>query len=413
MSKSKRSLLHRIGAALTAISMVWLRETRKVLRDQGVILFFFVAPPIYPLLYSWIYNNETVRDVDIAVVDKSHSALSRQFIRMCDASPDLHIAYHCTSLDEAKDLVGRQVSYGTIYIPSDFAECINRGEQAHISLLTDMTFMLNYKAMYLTAISVSTAMNANIQVAASNTYTDREDELLTHPLDYEEVVIFNPTGGYGSFILPGALILIIQQTLLLGIGLIAGTSRERRWGDKTAVPLPKAQTTQPLRYAAPIHIIGKGLCYFIIYLPLTAYVTMIVPRIFRFTAIGNVYDLTMVLLPFLLAVIFFGLTISALVRYRENVILLIVFASVPLLFLSGVSWPISSIPSYLQGLSWLFPSTFGIQGYMRINSMGATLGDVHPEVIALWAQAIVYFGTACLVYSRQRKGIQQGAEKRD
>ncbi len=404
--KRLKEMLRRIASALVAIGLVWRRETRKVFRDEGVILFFFVATLLYPLLYSWIYNNETVRDVDVAVVDLSHSALSREFIRKCDASPDLHVAYYCTSLEEAKDLVGRQVSYGTIYIPADFAEKIHRGEQGHISLLTDMSFMLNYKAMYLTAISVSTDMNAEIQVSVSNNYTDREDEVLTRPLDYEEVIIFNPTGGYGSFILPGALILIVQQTLLLGIGMIAGTSRERRWGDKTAPPLPNAQQAAPPRYATPIHIAGKLLCYFIIYLPLTAYITMIVPRLFSFTAIGDVWTLTMVLLPFLLAVIFFGLTISALVRYRENVILLIVFASVPLLFLSGVSWPISSIPSYLQGLSWLFPSTFGIQGYMRVNSMGASLEDVQPEVIALWIQVFVYAFTACLVYWHQRLAVR-------
>ena len=89
------------------------------------------------------------------------------------------------------------------------------------------------------------------------------------------------------------------------------------------------------------------------------------------------------------------------IRYRENVMLLIVFVSVPLLFLTGVSWPQSSIPGFWQAVSWLFPSTFGVRGFIRINEMGGTLSDVLPEYYALWGQGLVYFIIACLVYRYQ------------
>jgi ABC-2 type transport system permease protein len=104
-----------------------------------------------------------------------------------------------------------------------------------------------------------------------------------------------------------------------------------------------------------------------------------------------------------MASVFFGLTVSCLVRYRENVMLLMVFVSVPLLFLTGVSWPQSSIPGFWQGISWLFPSTFGVRAYVRLNSMGATLTDVLPEYYVLYVQALVYFLLACIVYRYQKK----------
>lgn len=400
-----RRLLNNLWSILTTICMVWRRETQKVFRDDGVWLLFVIVPLVYPLLYSWIYNNEKQHNIDVAVVDMSHSSLSREFIRKCDASPELHVAWHCTSLDEAKELVGRQVSHGTIYIPADFDMLLNRGEQAHISIMADMAFLLNYKALYQTTVNISTAMNADIQVALSHQYTEREEQILTRPLQYEEVVLFNPAGGYGSFVLPGALILIIQQTLLLGIGLLAGTSRERRWGlvpkreeeDSKGPLIDSAVTVAPFRYSATVTILGKALCYFIFYVPVAAYITMVVPRFFSFIHIGSFGALTGVLLPFLLASIFFGLTISCLIRYRENVMLIVVFSSVPLLFLSGVSWPSSAMPGFLKGISWLVPSTFAIQGYVRVNSMGASLIDVSAEVIALWIQALTYFITACIV----------------
>jgi ABC-2 type transport system permease protein len=107
------------------------------------------------------------------------------------------------------------------------------------------------------------------------------------------------------------------------------------------------------------------------------------------------------LLPYTLASVFFGLSVSCLIRYRENVMLLMVFVSVPLLFLTGVSWPQSSIPAAWQGVSWIFPSTFGVRAFIRVNSMGASVSQVLPEIRILWIQAAAYLGLACLVYSYQ------------
>ena len=126
-----------------------------------------------------------------------------------------------------------------------------------------------------------------------------------------------------------------------------------------------------------------------------------IPRIFHFPQLATWFSLLMFMIPYIIACIFFGMLVSCMVKYRENVMLLIVFVSIPLLFMSGVSWPQSNIPGMWQGVSWLFPSTFGIRGYIRLNSMGATLNDVQFEYWILWLQAVVYFILACLVYRFQ------------
>jgi ABC-2 type transport system permease protein len=123
-------------------------------------------------------------------------------------------------------------------------------------------------------------------------------------------------------------------------------------------------------------------------------------------------DLLALMVPYLLACVFFGMTVSCLVRYRENVMLLIVFVSLPLLFLSGISWPQSAIPGYLQGISWLFPSTFGVRAFVRMNTMGGVLSDVLLEIRCLWIQTAAYFGTACLVYGHQLRVSQRHAQER-
>jgi len=373
-----------------------------VFKDEGVLIFFIIVPIIYPLLYSWIYNNEVVREVPVVVVDDSHSGLSRELVRKLDASADVKILCHAADMDEAKSLVSRQLAKGIYYIPSDFATRLNRMEQATLGVYCDMSLMLSYKAIYQTAINVTQYMGAEIQKKLSGKYTVREEQIQTRPLDFQDVPMFNPQGGYGTFVIPAVLMLIFQQTLVLGIGLGAGTARENSpYGD--LVPIHPA-------YSGIYRIVcGKALCYIMIYMVMGAYLTMVVPRIFSFVAMVKAWDLLCMMLPYLLACVFFGMTVSCLVRYRENVMLLMVFISLPLLFLTGVSWPQSAIPGVWQGVSWLFPSTFGARAFVRMNTMGATLSDVVPEVRYLWIQAAAYFGMACLVYGHQLRESRKHA----
>ena len=389
-----RNIWHQISEAIHDLAFIWWEETKMVVKDEGVLIFFVLVPLLYPLLYSWIYNNEVVREVPVAIVDNSRSAESREFIRRCNASPDVEVAYYCKNLQEARDLIGRQEVHGILYFPSSFDSDIHRGIQAHVSVYCDMSLMLNYKAIYMTAQSVSSKMNSAIQISQSMSFTSRDEEITTKPLDFDEVQMFNVTGGYGNAVLPGVLILIIQQTLLLGIGLAAGTAREtNRQG--FLVPVSR-------HYNGVFRIVGgKSLCYFMIFAILSAYLTLLVPRMFGFTIMASAQSLIGLLVPYLLACIFFGITISCLIRYRENVMLIVVFTSLIFLFMSGISWPRNNIPGFWKGVSWLFPSTYGIRGFMTISSMGGTLEDIVPEYRALWAQVIVYFLSSCLVYQIQ------------
>ena len=384
---------------------MWRQEMKRVFRDEGVLIFFIIVPLVYPLLYSWIYNNETVREVPVVVIDQSRSQLSRQFIRMCDASPDVHVAYYADDLDDAQSLVQRQVVKGIYLIPSDFATNINRMQQGTISVYCDMALMLTYKAIYQTAMAVSQQMGAEIQTKLSGNYTAREDIITTQPLDYADVPMFNPQGGYGTSVLPAVLILILQQTLVLGIGLAAGTTRERnRYGD--LVPIHKC-------YNGVGRIVGgKALCYLMVYTVMGAYLTVAVPHFFHFLQLASWKALLYMMTPYLLACVFFGMTVSCLVRYRENVMLLMVFVSLPLLFLTGVSWQQSNIPAVWQGISWLFPSTFGVRAYLRLNSMGASVNDVLPELRYLWIQAAAYLGAACMVYGHQLRESHRHTHER-
>ena len=392
--RKETSLRNIILQGMNSVFYICQKELKAVFKDQGVLIFFLLVPLAYPLLYAFIYTGEVVREVPAAVVDMNKSTLSREFIRKVDATPDVKIQSHCADMEEAKLLLKESKVYGVIYIPESFSSDINKGIQTQVTLYCDMSGMLYYKAILTASTEVSLKMNKAIKVKRAGNTTDRQDEISATPITYEAVNLFNPQAGYASFLLPAVLILIIQQTLLLGVGLSAGTARENnRFRD--LVPLSR-------QYQGTLRIVlGKSSAYFIVYAIVSAYILCVVPKIFSLVQIAQAGTLAAFILPYVLSCIFFAMTCSIFIHHREACMMIYVFTSVPLLFISGVSWPGSAIPAFWRVISWMFPSTFGINGYIAINSMGATLDQVLPEFRALWVQTGVYFLTTCIVYRRQ------------
>ena len=373
---------------------IWKREFGTTFRDQGVLIFFVLVPLVYPLIYAFIYTNETIHEVPTVVVDDSRSSLSREYLRKVDSSPEVSLVSYCADMEEAKLMLKDRRAYGIIYIPSTFSDDIVRGKQTQVSIFCDMSGLLYYKALLTANTNVSLAMNADIKVERSANTTDRQDEITAYPIEYEDVALYNPTNGFAAFLIPAVLVLIIQQTLLLGIGLSAGTAREQnRFRD--LVPINR-------HYNGTLRIVmGKGLSYFMVYSLVSVYILCVVPWLFSLNQIAIPGVLTLFTLPYLAACIFFAMTLSFLCKERETPFLIFVFTSVPLMFISGISWPVTSIPDYWVAFSKVFPSTYGIEGYVKINSLGATFGEVSREFNSLWVLTAFYFLLAYLLYDRE------------
>ncbi len=379
------------------------KELRRTLSDVGVLVFFIIVPLLYPLLYAYLYSREVVREVPVVVVDECRSATSREFLRKSDATADLKIVSYCSDMEEARNLMHRHKAYGVIHVPAEFERTLSEGRQATINLYCDMSGLLYYKAMLSGCTIVSLDMNRDIQMQRLSGLSDWEKEAMTMPIENEYVTMFNPTNGFQAFLIPAVLILVLQQTLVLGVAMLAGTENERRRSG--ALVLGQ-------EYGNPIVVLaGKGLAYLLVYGFTATYVLCFVPWLFHMPQLWQLPTLVAFIVPFLLASIFFAICISFFVRDRESCFLLFVFVSVPLIFMSGISWPTSNMPAFWKVFAQLFPSTHGVNGFARINTAGALLQDVRTESITLWIQSGVYFMLSLLIYERlYRSDKMPGAE---
>ena len=322
--KREYRLRDMIKEGILDIFYIWKDELKNVFKDEGVLIFFFLVPFAYPLLYSFIYNNEVVREAKMVVVDQSDSYLSREFTRRVNATPDVRVVAVSTDMEEAKRMLDRKEAYGILYFPIEFSKNLHTGKQTTVPLYCDMSSLLFYKAFLLAATEVSLDLGKEIRMHNAPGASAKQEEITVNPIPYESVTLFNTQNGFASFLVPAILILVIQQTLVLGIGMLGGTAREKN-RFHSLVPISR-HFNGTLRI-----VLGKSLTYILIYVVVCIWVLAVVPKLFSLPQVGDPVTILLFILPYLFASIFFAMTLSGFMTTREAPMLVFVFTSVILL----------------------------------------------------------------------------------
>lgn len=371
---------------------VFANEFTLIVRDPGILLFFVALPLAYPVVYTLIYNPEVVRELPVAVVDNSMTASSRNLVRMAEASPSIEIYDYCPNMADAKRLMAEGKVFGIMQIPYDYEKAIGRGEQAHVEFYSDMSLLLRYR----TFVSAITDLQLEVisEITGERISAVGLESLAAGgglPVKSRSNFLGDVEQGFASFVIPGIIILILQQSMLLGIGMLGGTSRERRLRnggiDPKAVPGAGVVAT----------VCGRTLCYTVFYLPMTVYIMRCIPEIFDLPHYGDPADYLLFILPMLLSTAFLGQTLNIFMKERESGFILLVFTSVVLLFISGLTWPRYAMNQLWVWVGDCIPGVWGLEGFIRINSNAATLGEVETPFVAMWILTGVYFLTAVWV----------------
>ncbi|MBQ9712074.1 MAG: ABC transporter permease [Bacteroidales bacterium] len=361
-------------------------ELKQIFSDGGVMLIFFVAGLLYPLLYNVVYLNGILNDTPIAVVDEAACSESRRYIRELDATREVEIAYKCINMDEAERLMKERKVNGIVLFPRDFGEKIQRMETSTISVYCDMSCFLYYKNVLMSTNHVMLHEIGRIQVEryAAAGFTDIEAAQLVQGIPYEENNPYNQAFSYSIFLLSAILLVIIQQTLFYGMSLLVGTQREQ---NRSFASLPYHLQGHGMGRV----VLGRGFAYWGLYMAIGIYIALIVPAIFGLPQRGQFWNIMALLLFFVTDCVYFSMTFSTLITKRESVFVLFLFMSPICLFLTGTSWPTTAIPGFWKVFSYIFPTTFGVQAFINMSTAGGDLSTAHDQMIALTIQTVVYF----------------------
>jgi ABC-2 type transport system permease protein len=369
-----------IGGAFKA---EWLR----VLGTRSAFSVLFLAPLVYGIYYPQPYLNQILRKLPIAVVDNDLSDLSRQIVETLDGSGALSVAVRARTLAEARAAIDRGKAFAAVEIPPGTQRDVLKGITAHIPVYADATYLFIFRS---TASGVATAIGALTSELVSR--GARSDGSLvkaklasTSPADVLLQPIFNPVGGYASYVVPAAFVLILQQTLLIGAAMLTGTALANRGG-------------------AFAGVFGRGIAHLTIYLPALALYLIVLPRIYGFSTLGQLPQIFALATVFLLATSFMGQAIGAWFTRPENATLLLLATSLPQFFTAGFAWPREAIPDAAIALGRMFPADSAIDGLVRINQLGASIWEVAHDWLGLWCLALGYFALAVISALAVKRG---------
>lgn len=372
------------------LAAVWQREFYLIFHDAGVLLFFFFLTFAYPVIYTIIYNPEVLENIPIAVVDKDRSVQSRELSRMIDATQGMEVFNTVPNMQDARRLMNEKKVYGILEIPADYGKKLARNEQSVVTFYSEMSLLLRFRTFVSALTDVQLAAGTKVRQGTVDMLGLPAEGMNKMPVDSEAIMLGDPTQGFASFIIPGILILILQQSMVLGVTMLAGGSKERR--RRFGGIDPESVNAGPLTT-----IWGKTLCYVILYIPVCVYVLDIVPLMFNLPHIGDIRQMMLFVVPMLFASAFFGQTLSVFVTERESSMLVIVFTSVVFLFLSGLTWPRYAMNDLWLWIGDAIPATWGVEGFIRMNSNGSPLWEESHPYTMLWVLAAIYMTTAYFI----------------
>jgi len=355
-------------------------EWRRVLALRGAFLLLVVGPIVYGIYYPQPYLNQILRKIPIAVVDNDLSELSRRIVETLDASGAVKVAARADTLADAHVLLDRGEAFAVVGIPPEAERDVLKGTTVHIPIYADATYLFIFRTMSSgIAVAIDTL---SAELAAGGARTDgslvKAALASSSPADILLQPIFNPVGGYGSYVVPAAFVLILQQMLLIGASLLTVAAMAERSGGALAT------------------VLGRGIAHLTIFLPALALYFIVLPRFYGFSTLGQPLQVFALASVFILATSFMAQAAGAWFKHPETPMLIFVGTSLPQFFLAGFSWPREAIPRPVLALHYLFPADFAIDGLVRINQLGANLWEVARDWRGLWILAVVYFTLAVI-----------------
>ncbi len=400
MEKIKEILtpyMARLTRGIDAVKESWQREYKNIIKDLGVLALFFGVQIFYPIVYPIPFydGHSNVRELPVAIIDNDRTVLSRTFFKMLDANENVTIKFNSASLQDAKEKFLRGEINGIIIVPKNFSNDIYGNRQTSVSVYCDASYFYLYKQVLIGVQEVSGYMSAGIQIKRLKSKGLSESAAMAarDPLPLISYPLYNPSGSYSAYIIPVVLILILQQTLLIGVGAMGGSAYERGKYHYLAPALEQKGGTAAV-------VLGKAGAYLSLFFFHALYFFGIVFKFHDLPMKGNIFTLMVFIVPFLIAVIFLAIAMSTIFKTREMSILLLLFTALPFVLLSGFSWPLIAMPKWLSTLALLLPSTPGIDGILKITARGASLNEVAGDWIFMWGQAVLYFIISLWAYKR-------------
>lgn len=350
------------------------REINIISKDRNIFTVVILVPVFYALMYGSLYWNKGEEKLPVAVVDMDRSEFSAGFIKALNNHQLINVVAISGDLSEARQKMERMDIQGFVYIPTDAGKLLESKKSITITSYLNTTRLLVSNDINKAVNEVAGYYaNENRSIYLKSTgYNSKEAETLTEPVKADIRAMFNRMETYGDYLIPGILVLILHQTLLLGLS--ENIARERQNNSIDEFKNVSGNNTL-------VALLGKTAFYFLMYFSYSLLFFTLAFSIFRINLSGSLFLLLSLTSVFIISAILLSVLLSSFFKRKFVAIIIMAFTSYPLFFISGYVFPSYALPVPLQYFANMFAVSPYLKAYIRITQLGAGFENIKGEII--------------------------------
>lgn len=352
---------------------VYLQTFKDIFSNTSIFTTLILSVVFYSFFYPTAYLAQQAEALPIIIVDEEQSALTTTIINQVGQSPNVDIKAVTSNFIEAKSWIEEQKADGILLLPANLSQSVHHGENGGIGLYLSA-------ANFLVTKQIGLGLVSSVENTLSE-YAERFSNIsqFSPAISIHQIPLFNTLSGYGSYVFPAVAPLIIHQTILLGLSMLIAIYREQH------------------RPFNRMNLLGIGLAILTIGCLGCFYLFGFTFWWFDYPRGGNFIGMLIAVPIAVFCIISMTLLFASFLDLPERAGHIIVFTSIPLFMLSGVAWPHSAMPEWMQILGQALPSTQIVQMFIQLNQMGVSIALILPKLAYL-----TVFGLICLGFAYHR-----------
>ncbi len=370
------------------IKRLFIKEVNLIGDDHSILLTVLIAPILYFFFLGSIYMYKDIEQVPFAIVDLDNTTVTREFTRLIASQQKVNLTGVYYDYEDGVRLLNSMKVEGFLVFPKGFERDLKRLQGADVKLYLNNTRFLPSNTLNesISKFMIMAGAGVRLKYFVAKGMPPQFAMEQVVPIIPELRPLYNPTNNYGDFLLPGLFILILHQTLLIGLG--ESFARKRSNGFR--------ELKENARTGIGGYLSAKTGFYFILYIAYFILIYAVVFPAFGLPVNGDLIALSLMSLLFLTTVIFYTLLISSFFKSQIGYMEIMAFTSYPIFLISGYSWPVRFMPLPLQWISSLIPITPFLEIVRKLAIMGGgaehiTSQALHLLILALISGVAVYF----------------------
>jgi ABC-2 type transport system permease protein len=369
--------------ALQKALSVGRKEFRQIVRDGRTLMVLLFVPALFLLLYGYALNWD-IRNIKLAVDDRDRSAESRAVISSFVNSGYFDLVAEVRSEADVTRLLDGNEARAVLVLPAGLARDLTAGRTVPVQLILDGDNANAATAIMGYALTILQSQSSRYSVAGGRN--------AAAPLSVEARIWYNPQLRSALFLVPGLMAYIVMITAVVSTALSIVREKERGTIEQVRMA--------PIGSAA--FVLGKSIPYFFIGLASALAIVAVGMAMFAVPMRGSWALLVGTVSLFLVGALGLGLLISSVAETQQVAFQLALLASfLPTLMLSGFIFPISSMPAFLQGVTYVVPARYFLVALRGIVLKGVNAAVVWPQLVALAIYATVVLLLASARLRRQ------------